>query len=143
MNNVAPFGAAPSKARQYTQAYNTLMARGRQVDETPQDKRQGLAGAAEFQVDSVRVNTSEDKKQVVLVHKTAGDKVDYNYVPDDVDADVDRQTYRSIMKPDQFGVLHVTERVDSRDSKDKIVASWIREVETDPASEAFSIYFPK
>lgn len=142
MTTIANFGANP-KHINHSKAYKALMAKGNAIDGTDADGRKQVEGAAEFAIsDSVQVFTNRNMQRVIQAEEVTGDKVDYNYLPENVDGEIERQTYRSMLKPDKFGVMHLTERVDSRDADNKVIASWIREVESDPNSEAFSIYFP-
>lgn len=140
MTNIPNFAASHSRAKAYTTIHQEMMAKGRQLDGLPSDGRQALPGITKFTEDSVDVFTNEDKQQVVLAQKLAGPKVDWNFVSEDVDSDVAVQNYRTIMKPNDFGVLEVIERVDSRNSEGEVVDTWQREVETDPFSGGFSIH---
>lgn len=143
MTSIPVFGASAGRAREYNQLHQSLFARGKEVEGGELDQRSHVDGVSMFSMDSVTVHTNRDKQQVLLAEKVRGDQVDASYIPEDVEPEVTEQTYRLAMKPDRFGVLHSTERVDSRNAKGEVVASWVRMVETDPGSEAFSMYFPK
>lgn len=142
MTQIKTFALTHSRADNYAKVHQAMLSHGRAIDETPADSRQGVNGAAAFFDGSVSVYTNQDKRQVVMAEKVKGSRVDPNFIPDDVDTEVAEQTYRSVMKPDEFGVLHVKERVDSRSSDGTVLGSWIRDVETDPNSNAFAIIMP-
>ncbi len=142
MTSIPVFNAGPNKARDYNHTYKTLFEKGTQLEGTELDLRSHVDGVSRFQEDSVIVHTNQEKQQVLLAEKVRGDDIDVHYVPEEVESQVAEQTYRLAMKPDRFGVLHSVERVDSRNADGQVVASWMRMVETDPNSEAFSMYFP-
>lgn len=109
---------------------------------TPADLRPGVAEAAQFKKGDVMVYTNRDKQQVVMAQSVTGPDVDWTFVPQEVEQGVSSQTFRSVMRPNEYGTLEVTERVDSRSSRGELLGSWMRVVESDPMVGGFSIHIP-
>lgn len=142
MTRIAFFGATtPGDVQKYAQNYGELLSRGRAIDETANDKRNGIAGAVEFQQDTVQINVSLDKQQVVLSEKVGVEGIRDEYLPDHFSGEAHRQTFRSVIKPDSSRVLHVTERVDTRNSLGEVEFSWVRHLEKDLDSDTHRFYF--
>ena len=105
-----------------------MLALGDSIDGTPDDLRPSVENSAKFQVDRITVYANTDKQQVVLTEKLRGDEIDGSYIAEGAGEAVSAQTYRSVLKPNEFGTLEVTEEVNNRDSQGRLVSSWARKV---------------
>lgn len=115
-----------------------FLSMGRARNGTEEDQRDFLSESTQFRVGALDVYTNHEKQQVVLVEKVGGDQIDGTYQQDS-QINVAQQVYRSVMKPNKWGVLEIRERVDNRSEDGDLLHSWQRQVETDRESGAFSI----
>ena len=137
-----PFALSHSLAKNYNSTHQALLKQGASLNGTAADLRPSIQESTQFQQGDVMVYANSEKQQVVLAKQVGVEHVNEDFVPEDVEGEVSSQTYRSIMKPNEYGTLEVLERVDSRDSKGEVLGSWTRLVESDPMVGGFSIHIP-